>query len=58
MSSGEVSPERSGEMGRRFGELRGVQWRIDLGILPCESSSVEEFRRVNANSRRRYIKVD
>lgn len=54
LSSGEVSPERSGEMGRRFGELRGVQWRIDLGILPCESSSVEEFRRVNANSRRSY----
>ncbi|KAB5551984.1 hypothetical protein DKX38_009295 [Salix brachista] len=40
---------------RRFENLRGVQWRIDLGILPCHSSSsVDDLRRVTANSRRRY----
>ncbi|XP_076930331.1 uncharacterized protein LOC143595079 [Bidens hawaiensis] len=39
---------------RRFGDLRGVQWRIDLGILPSSSSSIEDFRRVTANCRRSY----
>ena len=38
----------------RFENLRGVQWRIDLGILPSHSSSsVDDLRRVTANSRRR-----
>ncbi|GER41781.1 Ypt/Rab-GAP domain of gyp1p superfamily protein [Striga asiatica] len=40
---------------RRFEDLRGVQWRIDLGILPsCPSASIDDLRRVTANSRRRY----
>ncbi|GFP84365.1 tbc1 domain family member 5 [Phtheirospermum japonicum] len=44
----------SGDL-RRFGDLRGVQWRIDLGILPsCPSASIDDLRRVTANSRRRY----
>lgn len=35
--------------------LRGVRWRIDLGILPSYSSaSVDDLRRVTADSRRRY----
>ncbi|CAI9766442.1 unnamed protein product [Fraxinus pennsylvanica] len=38
----------------RFGDLRGVQWRIDLGVLPSSSSSIENLRRETANSRRRY----
>ncbi|KAL2554130.1 Ypt/Rab-GAP domain of gyp1p superfamily protein [Forsythia ovata] len=39
----------------RFGDLRGVQWRIDLGVLPSfPSSSIDDLRRVAANSRRRY----
>ncbi|KAL2533424.1 Ypt/Rab-GAP domain of gyp1p superfamily protein [Abeliophyllum distichum] len=39
----------------RFGDLRGVQWRIDLGVLPSSpSSSIDDLRRVAANSRRRY----
>ncbi|KAL9991551.1 putative Rab-GTPase-TBC domain-containing protein [Helianthus debilis subsp. tardiflorus] len=50
-SWGELSPERSY---RRFGDLRGVQWRIDLGILPSSSSSIDDFRRVTANCRRSY----
>ncbi|KAL4590063.1 hypothetical protein LXL04_002982 [Taraxacum kok-saghyz] len=54
-SSGDLSPERTDlENHCRFRELRGVQWRIDLGILPSSSSSVDDFRRVTANSRRRY----
>ncbi|KAL3534876.1 hypothetical protein ACH5RR_003337 [Cinchona calisaya] len=40
---------------RRFGDLRGVQWRIDLGILPSSpSSSIDDLRRVTADARRRY----
>lgn len=43
------------ESSRRFGDLRGVQWRIDLGILPSSpSSTIDDLRRVTANSRRRY----
>ncbi|KAL2458210.1 Ypt/Rab-GAP domain of gyp1p superfamily protein [Forsythia ovata] len=44
----------SSEGSRRFGDLRGVQWRIDLGILPSSPSSIDDLRRVTANSRRRY----
>ncbi|CAA0818734.1 Ypt/Rab-GAP domain of gyp1p superfamily protein [Striga hermonthica] len=40
---------------RCFGDLRGVQWRIDLGILPsCPLASIDDLRRVTADSRRRY----
>ncbi|XP_022755470.1 uncharacterized protein LOC111303458 isoform X2 [Durio zibethinus] len=46
--SGVVSAEN-----RPFGSLRGVQWRINLGILPS-SSSIDDLRRVTADSRRRY----
>uniref|UniRef100_A0A7N0R8Z6 Rab-GAP TBC domain-containing protein n=1 Tax=Kalanchoe fedtschenkoi TaxID=63787 RepID=A0A7N0R8Z6_KALFE len=42
-----------GEGNRRFADLRGVRWRIDLGILPS-SSSTDELRRVTADCRRRY----
>ncbi|XP_059637526.1 uncharacterized protein LOC132279543 isoform X2 [Cornus florida] len=47
------SPGNSIAENRRFPELRGVQWRIDLGILPS-SSSIDDLRRVTADSRRRY----
>lgn len=43
---------------RRFGDLRGVQWRIDLGILlSSPSSTIDDLRRVTANSRRRYASL-
>ncbi|KAF8102607.1 hypothetical protein N665_0198s0303 [Sinapis alba] len=39
----------------RFEKLRGVRWRINLGILPSSpSSTIDELRRVTADSRRRY----
>ncbi|KAI3701728.1 hypothetical protein L6452_27022 [Arctium lappa] len=48
------SPERDDlDNNRRFWDLRGVQWRTDLGVLPS-SSSVDDVRRVTANSRRSY----
>ncbi|KAK9097511.1 hypothetical protein Sjap_023008 [Stephania japonica] len=53
----ESSPSVSvGERDPRFCNLRGVQWRISLGILPgC--SSIEELRRVTADARRRYASL-
>ncbi|XP_047321234.1 uncharacterized protein LOC124925310 [Impatiens glandulifera] len=40
---------------RRFSNLRGVRWRIDLGILSCSlSASIDDLRRTTAESRRRY----
>ncbi|XP_006340533.1 uncharacterized protein [Solanum tuberosum] len=43
---------------RRFGDLRGVQWRIDLGILPSSlDSSIHDLRRVTADCRRRYASL-
>ncbi|XP_024024136.1 uncharacterized protein LOC112092365 [Morus notabilis] len=40
---------------RRFDGLRSVKWRINLGILP--SSSLDDLRRVTADSRRRYARL-
>ncbi|KAD4179995.1 hypothetical protein R6Q59_023443 [Mikania micrantha] len=52
--STEASPERGDLCNNRgFWDLRGVQWRIDLGVLPS-SSSVDDVRRVTANTRRSY----
>lgn len=47
----ESSSSSSVEQNRQFAHLRGVQWRINLGILP--SSSIDDLRRVTADSRRR-----
>ncbi|XP_050218023.1 uncharacterized protein LOC126668855 [Mercurialis annua] len=60
VSAAEIGPRSSDEddvmlRRRRFQNLRGVQWRIDLGILPSSSSSsVDDLRRLTADSRRRY----
>uniref|UniRef100_A0A2P2KIH6 Uncharacterized protein MANES_14G157900 n=1 Tax=Rhizophora mucronata TaxID=61149 RepID=A0A2P2KIH6_RHIMU len=52
----ELSRSKSGDdERRRFPNLRSVQWRIDLGILPSSSSSVDDLRRVTADSRRRLL---
>ncbi|KFK27276.1 hypothetical protein AALP_AA8G361000 [Arabis alpina] len=49
--SSNSSPSRD----HRFEKLRGVRWRINLGILPSSpSSTIHELRRVTADSRRRY----
>nr|ADB08056.1 microtubule-associated protein [Nicotiana benthamiana] len=46
------------ESSRRFGDLRGIRWRIDLGILPSSpSSTIDDLRRVTADSRRRYASL-
>lgn len=51
---GSLSSESSSLSGkkRQFANLRGVRWRINLGILPS-SSSIDDIRRVTADSRRR-----
>jgi TBC1 domain family protein 5 len=40
-----------------FEDLRGLQWRINLGVLPpCSSlTSIDDLRRATANSRRRSV---
>ncbi|KAK4757802.1 hypothetical protein SAY87_019103 [Trapa incisa] len=41
-----------------FADLRSVWWRINLGILPSSpSSSLDDLRRVTADSRRRYANL-
>ncbi|XP_004487985.1 uncharacterized protein [Cicer arietinum] len=58
LSSDSVS-RRSDPEKRRFGDLRGLQWRINLGVLPsCSSTaSVDDLRRVTADCRRRYASL-
>ncbi|TYK08892.1 TBC1 domain family member 5-like protein A [Cucumis melo var. makuwa] len=46
---------RISEDKRQFVDLRGVRWRINLGVLPSSSlASIDDLRRVTADSRRRY----
>ncbi|MCL7027482.1 hypothetical protein MKW94_030972 [Papaver nudicaule] len=45
--------QQHGRGDSRFSDLRGVQWRINLGTLPS-SSSIDVLRRVTADCRRRY----
>lgn len=53
-SSSDSVPPRSAPENRRFGDLRGLQWRINLGVLPSASSaSIDVLRRVTADCRRR-----
>lgn len=45
----------NGSGGLCLTNLRGVRWRIGLGILPSyHSSSVDDFRKAVADSRRKY----
>ncbi|CAL9167980.1 unnamed protein product [Musa hybrid cultivar] len=53
-ASDHASPIRESISGSRFTSLRGVRWRIDLGILPKSPASIDDIRRVAADSRRRY----
>ncbi|XP_010415156.1 PREDICTED: TBC1 domain family member 5 homolog A-like isoform X2 [Camelina sativa] len=51
--SGSLVLSNADESDRRFANLRGVRWRVNLGVLPSFDSSIDEFRRAAANSRRR-----
>ncbi|KAL1210589.1 hypothetical protein V5N11_006908 [Cardamine amara subsp. amara] len=42
------------ESDRRFHNLRGLRWRVNLGVLPFQASSVDDLRKATAESRRRY----
>ncbi|XP_054806722.1 uncharacterized protein LOC129309258 [Prosopis cineraria] len=52
-SSSDSVSQGSAQENRRFGDLRGLQWRINLGVLPS-SASIDYLRRATADSRRRY----
>ncbi|PWZ23216.1 Inositol-tetrakisphosphate 1-kinase 6 [Zea mays] len=50
--------EEDRQQRRRFANLRSVQWRIDLGILPASpGASVDKLRHATADSRRRYVSL-
>ncbi|CAA7048826.1 unnamed protein product [Microthlaspi erraticum] len=53
MVPSEIEPSMS-ESDNRFANLRGVQWRVNLGVLPFHASSIDDLRRATAESRRRY----
>ncbi|KAK7281167.1 hypothetical protein RIF29_08908 [Crotalaria pallida] len=58
LSADSVSRRSAPENRRRFGDLRGLQWRINLGVLPSsDSTSIDDLRRVTADSRRRYASL-
>ncbi|ESQ54236.1 hypothetical protein EUTSA_v10024395mg [Eutrema salsugineum] len=54
----EIEPSMSeplvDESDRRFANLRGVRWRVNLGVLPFQASSIDDLRKATAESRRRY----
>ncbi|CAN8271120.1 unnamed protein product [Cochlearia groenlandica] len=52
--SGSLASIEEDEPDRRFANLRSVRWRVNLGVLPSRSSSIDEFRRATADCRRRY----
>lgn len=60
MCPAEIVPEVPGSllgqsMASKFSHLRGVRWRIELGVLPSSpASTIDDLRRVSADSRRRY----
>lgn len=44
----------SGNSDRGCCSLRGIQWRIKLGVLRSNKSSIDELRRAAADGRRKY----
>ncbi|XP_028774084.1 uncharacterized protein LOC114731132 isoform X1 [Neltuma alba] len=56
-SSSDYVSRRSAPENPRFGDLRGLQWRINLGVLPSSSTSINDLRRATAESRRRYANL-
>ncbi|CAN8326532.1 unnamed protein product [Cochlearia groenlandica] len=61
MVRSEIGPSMSESIGNesdlRFANLRGVRWRVNLGVLPFRSSSIDDLRKATAESRRRYASL-
>ncbi|KAE9609872.1 hypothetical protein Lal_00006856 [Lupinus albus] len=48
----------SDRLSDQFEDLRSLQWRINLGVLPSSpSTSIDDLRRTTADSRRRYASL-
>ncbi|KAI9112482.1 hypothetical protein K1719_016405 [Acacia pycnantha] len=56
-SSSDYVFRRSASENPDFGGLRGLQWRINLGVLPSSSTCINDLRRATADSRRRYASL-
>ncbi|CAM6007402.1 unnamed protein product [Sphagnum balticum] len=54
-----IMPTRSSHSSSRAKnwKLRGVQWRVDLDVLPRKPAPVDELRRAAADGRRRYAEL-
>ncbi|KAF7806659.1 Ypt/Rab-GAP domain of gyp1p superfamily protein [Senna tora] len=55
--SSSVPSSTSAPENPRFRDLRGLHWRINLGVLPSSSTSIDDLRRATADSRRRYASL-
>ncbi|XP_018470901.2 uncharacterized protein LOC108842479 [Raphanus sativus] len=53
MFPSEIEPSMP-ESDIHFANLRGVRWRVNLGVLPFQASSIDHLRKATAESRRRY----
>ncbi|EFJ27576.1 hypothetical protein SELMODRAFT_441343 [Selaginella moellendorffii] len=49
-----TSPRSERQDERSKWRLRGLLWRMQLGVLPCRCDSVDSLRRAAADGRRRY----
>ncbi|KAF3531582.1 hypothetical protein DY000_02037018 [Brassica cretica] len=56
MFPSEIEPSMP-EPDHRFANLRGVRWRVNLGVLPFQASSIDDLRKATAESRRRYASL-
>ncbi|KAJ4913571.1 Ypt/Rab-GAP domain of gyp1p superfamily protein [Raphanus sativus] len=52
MFPSEIEPSMP-ESDIHFANLRGVRWRVNLGVLPFQASSIDHLRKATAESRRR-----
>ena len=46
------APQANASESKRW-KVRGVQWRVNLGVLPSNSAPIDELRRGAADCRRR-----
>ncbi|KAL0726673.1 hypothetical protein Bca4012_022766 [Brassica carinata] len=56
MFPSEIEPSMP-ESDIHFANLRGVRWRVNLGVLPFQASSIDDLRKATAESRRRYASL-
>ncbi|CAA7037669.1 unnamed protein product [Microthlaspi erraticum] len=56
MVPSEIEPSMM-ESDNRFANLRGVQWRVNLGVLPFHAPSIDDLRKTTTESWRRALEL-